>query len=232
VTRVRVPSSAWLVDLVLPSRCVCCGASGDALCASCRCSLRRVAEPRCARCGAPTVWPVARCRECAGRRLAFSSARAAVVYAGPARPLVAAWKEHGVRRIGVLAADLVAEALPRPAADVITHIPADPDRLLRRGHNPAERLGRELSRRWELPFAQLLLRRPSRSSSRQTELAREERARNVRGAFLAGAKPPPHVVLVDDVYTTGATVAAASSALRGAGARTVDVVTFARTVRL
>jgi ComF family protein len=155
-----------------------------------------------------------------------------VVYAGPVRPLVAAWKEHGVRRIAVLAADLVVEALARPAADVITHIPADPDRLLCRGHHPAERLARELSRRWETPFAQLLLRRASASHSRQAALAREERARNVRGAFVAGAKPPRHVLLVDDVYTTGATVAAAASALRGAGARTVDVVTFARTVRL
>jgi predicted amidophosphoribosyltransferase len=137
-----------------------------------------------------------------------------------------------VRRIAVLAADLVAEALPVPAADVITSIPADPDRLLRRGHHPAERLARELAGRWELPFAELLLRRGGAARPRQTELARADRARNVRGAFVAGAKPPGRVILVDDVYTTGATVAAAASALRSAGAGRVDVVTFARTVRL
>jgi len=54
----------------------------------------------------------------------------------------------------------------------------------------------------------------------------------VRGAFVAVAAPPRNVLLVDDVYTTGATVSAAATALRHAGARNVDVVTFARTVRL
>jgi len=155
-----------------------------------------------------------------------------VVYTGPARTLVSAWKEHGVRRIAVIAAELVVEALPVPAADVITHIPADPDRLLRRGHHPAERLARELARRWQLPFAQLLLRQGGPPRPRQRELARAERTRNARGAFVAAARPPGRVLLVDDVYTTGATVAAAASALRCAGARRVEVVTFARTERL
>jgi predicted amidophosphoribosyltransferase len=63
-------------------------------------------------------------------------------------------------------------------------------------------------------------------------LPRAERLRNARGAFIAVAEAPKRVVLVDDVYTTGATVSAAATALRKAGARRVDVVTFARTVRL
>jgi predicted amidophosphoribosyltransferase len=67
---------------------------------------------------------------------------------------------------------------------------------------------------------------------RQASLARDERLRNARGAFVAVAAPARHVVLVDDVYTTGATVAAAASALRRAGTETVEVVTFARTTRL
>jgi predicted amidophosphoribosyltransferase len=65
----------------------------------------------------------------------------------------------------------------------------------------------------------------------QRGLSREERRRNVRGSFAAVARPPAHVALVDDVYTTGATVAAAATELRRAGARSVHVVTFARTVR-
>ena len=186
----------------------------------------------CGRCGAPTLWPVERCRECAGRRLAFRRARAAVAYSGAAGKLVAAWKEHGLRRAGSLAAELVAERLDAPAADVITYIPPDPGRLLLRGHHPAERLARELARHWCLPHAGLLVRVGTSQSSRQTGLARADRLKNVRGAFVAVAAIPRSVVLVDDVYTTGATVSAAATALRRAGARDVDVVTFARTVRV
>ena len=186
----------------------------------------------CGRCGAPTLWPVERCRECAGRRLAFRRARAAVAYSGAARDLVAAWKERGLRRAAALAAELVVERLDAPAADVITYIPPDPARLLVRGHHPAGRLARELGERWCVPAAALLVRADAGSSTRQTDLTRADRLRNVRGAFVAVAAAPRDVLLVDDVYTTGATVSAAATALRYAGARNVDVVTFARTVRL
>ena len=183
----------------------------------------------CGRCGAPTLWPVERCRECAGRRIAFRRARAAVVYSGAARQVVAAWKEHGLRRAARLAAELVVEHVDAPAADVITYIPADPARLLVRGHHPAEQLARQLAGRWRLPAAALLVRTGAAPSVRQTGLPRADRLRNARGAFVSVAAIPPSVVLVDDVYTTGATVSAAATALRHAGARHVDVVTFART---
>ena len=202
------------------------------LCSACRRSLRPVGPVTCDRCGAPTLWPVERCRECAGRRLAFRRARAAVAYSGAARDLVAAWKEHGLRRAAALAAELVVERLDVSAVDVITYIPADPGRLLVRGYHPAERLARELATRWRAPHAQLLLRAGTAPAARQAGLARAERLQNVRGAFVAVAATPRRVLLVDDVYTTGATVSAAATALRRAGARDVEVVTFARTVRL
>jgi predicted amidophosphoribosyltransferase len=170
------------------------------------------------------------------------------VYAGPGRQLVRAWKERGLRPLAGLAADLVAEVVPRPAADVITYIPPDGDRSLRRGHQPAAELARELAHRWELDLQRLLDR--TRPVDRQAGLTRPERRRNVRGAFtgrVAAVHGPAGAlasgaqavaarrwgtaVLVDDVYTTGATVAAAASALRGAGIRRVHVVTFARAVR-
>jgi predicted amidophosphoribosyltransferase len=221
---------AWLIELVLPHRCVGCGAAADTLCGACRASVRPLSPPRCNRCGAPTEWPVERCRECAGRRIAFATARAATAYAGPGRALVRAWKEHGLRRVASLAADLVVDRVEPPAADVITSIPPDAVRQLRRGDHPAERLAGELARRWELPMAPLLRR--TGIAGRQTGLPLEERSRNVRGAFTgSGGEVPRRVVLVDDVYTTGATVSAAASALRAAGATRVDVVTFARTIR-
>jgi predicted amidophosphoribosyltransferase len=176
------------------------------------------------------AWPVSRCAECAGRKLAFESAHAAVCYTGVARGVVRAWKERGLRRLVPVAAALVCERVPRPAADVITYIPPDGDRSVKRGHHPALDLAQALGERWNLPVARLVDR--VRPVARQTELTRAERRRNVRGAFAAArARVPPVVVLVDDVYTTGATADAAARALRRAGAARVVVVTFARTVR-
>lgn len=214
----------------MPSHCVSCGSAGPLLCLQCRALLLPVSTPFCARCGAPTAWAVERCRECSGRRLAFASARAAVCYAGPARAVVRAWKEGGIRPLARIAAELVAAQVPRPpGATVITSIPPDGDRSRRRGHQPAEGLARELARHWELEPAALLTRR--RRVRRQTGLALDERRANVRGAFAAARAVHGTVVLVDDVYTTGATVGAAASALRAGGARAVHVVTFARAVR-
>jgi predicted amidophosphoribosyltransferase len=199
------------------------------VCEPCLAGLRRLSGPRCARCGTPTAWPVARCRECQGRRLAFASARSAVAYDATAKALVSAWKERGLRGLAEDAGVLVAEVVPRPRAYTITYVPPDADRALERGHHPAERLAQALEPRWQLPVVPLLERtRPARP---QRGLGLAERRANVRGGFRAVGGAPTRVVLVDDVYTSGATVAAAASALRTGGARQVDVITFARAVR-
>ena len=217
-----------LLDLFFPRRCVVCALPGATLCGGCAADLPVLSSPLCSRCGAPTAWPVERCRECSGRRLAFASARAAVEYDDAVRALVSAWKERGLRRIAGLAASIMTDVIPQPAAQLIAFVPADGDRSLTRGHHPPERLARELGRLWGLPVQPLVQRtRPLRP---QRGLSRVERRRNVRGAFR-GAPCRGRVLLVDDVYTTGSTVAAAASVLRAAGAASVDVVTFARAAR-
>ncbi|HET8652665.1 MAG TPA: double zinc ribbon domain-containing protein [Gaiellaceae bacterium] len=218
-----------LLDLVLPRRCVSCARLGENLCAGCRAALPFLLGTHCARCGAPTAWPVLRCRECAGRRLAFASARAAVAYQPPVPAVVGAWKERGLRGLAELAADAVCAVVACPAADGIAFVPADGDRSVRRGHHPAERLALELGRRWSLPVVRALGR--TRAPRPQRGLSLPARRRNVRGAFVARPRVPRRLVLVDDVYTTGSTATAAASALRKAGAVRVDVVTFARAVR-
>jgi predicted amidophosphoribosyltransferase len=216
-----------VLQLLLPQRCVACGELGEQLCPSCLAALPRLTGPRCERCGAPTAWPVRRCSECSGRRLAFESARAAVAYDAAVKALVAGWKERGLRRLVGVAAELVVEVVPRPAG-TLTFVPADAGRRGRRGHHTAERLAQELGRRWELPVERLVVR--TRRLERQRGLTLAERRRNVRGAFRA--RPAPRqVCLIDDVYTSGSTANAAASALRAAGARRVAVVTFARAVR-
>lgn len=218
------------MDIVFPRRCVACGAASDLLCPACHARLRVLRPPCCRLCGAPTRWPVDRCRECSGRRLGFTSARAAVLYDGPARALVRAWKERGVRRAAAFAAELVDAHVERPPADVITYIPPDPARQLHRAAHPAQGLAAELAARWQLAPGPQIAR--TRSTQRQAGLAHAERRRNVRGLFAVPvATTGVRVVLVDDVYTTGATAATAADALRRAGAVEVHVVAFARTPR-
>jgi predicted amidophosphoribosyltransferase len=218
-----------LLDAVFPRRCVVCAAPGEDLCPACQGGLVELRGPRCRLCGAPTAWPVARCRECSGRRLGFTRARSAVAYDEAARKLVGAWKERGLRTLAAVASELVAGSVARPPVYTLTFVPADADRRLRRGHNPAERLARELGRRWHLPVVPLLERASGIRAQRGLSLA--ERRRNVKGAFRSTGRSPPALALVDDVYTSGATVSAAAAALRGAGATHVEVVTFARAVR-
>ncbi len=216
-----------LLELLLPQRCVVCGRGGKQLCAPCRDELPRIEQPLCARCGAPTAWPVERCRECVGRRLAFATARAAVGYDDAARRLVHAWKERGLRRLAAEAAQLVVERLPPPSVETLTFVPSDRGRQLERGHNPAERLALELAALWELPCLPLLER--TRGGRQRGSSATERRT--VRGAFRASRSGPRTVAVIDDVYTTGATASAVSSALRAAGARRVEAIAFARALR-
>ena len=218
-----------MLDVLFPRRCIVCRRTGTQLCVACRDGLRRIPLPLCERCGAPTAWPVRRCGECAGRRLAFASARAAIVYDDAARALVRSWKERGLRSLAVVAADLVVRAVTCPAAAALVPVPPDPDRALERGEHPASALARELGRRWGIPLATPIARSGARP--RQAGLALAARRGNVRGTFLATVAAPPSVCLVDDVYTSGETVNAAASALRKAGARRIDVVSLARAVR-
>jgi predicted amidophosphoribosyltransferase len=217
-----------MLDLFLPQRCVVCGFRGTQLCEDCLRHLPRIGPPLCDRCGTPSAWPVRRCRECAGRRLAFTSARAAVHYDDAVRALVAGWKERALRRLAAAAVSVVIEVVPPPRADIVTFVPPDPDRGLKRGHHPPRQLAEQLAEHWDLPVAAPLRRR---AAKRQRGLSRAERRRNVAGVFSAKGAVPSSVALVDDVFTSGATANAASSALRKAGARRVEVVTFARVMR-
>lgn len=151
------------------------------------------------------------------------------MYDGSARPLVSAWKERGRRDLVPSFATLVAEVVVPPSADVVCFVPGDRERGRARGHVPAARLADALAGRWELPCARLLER--SGHATRQAGLPRAARRADVRGLFVARRAVHGRVVLVDDVYTTGATASACATALRRAGAGSVEVVCLARAVR-
>jgi predicted amidophosphoribosyltransferase len=219
-----------LLAVLLPGRCAVCDRPGDPLCADCRSAFVRLREPLCERCGSPGPWPVRRCAECAGRRIAFARARAAVVYDERARRFVREWKEHGRRRLADEAAAIVAGVVPHPQGlTALTYVPGDPERAWRRGDVGPRALAHALGEIWELPVHELLRR--TGAHPRQRGLALAERRRNVRGSVAATGASPGVVCLVDDVYTSGATADACASALRRAGASRVEVVTLARAVR-
>jgi ComF family protein len=168
---------------------------------------------------------------CAGWPAALTAVRSAVWLADGARDAVLALKYHGLPRI----ADDLAAAMPpvRVPADgpaVLVPIPLAPKRLRERGYNQSDVLAAALARRWHLPVACDLLARV-RETPTQTALTPETRLANVAGAFAA-RKGIRHstMILVDDVFTTGATLAEAARALEQAGARDVRGVTFARAI--
>ena len=218
-----------MLELLFPERCAVCSRPGSALCEPCRDALVRLSPPVCERCGSPGPWPVRRCAECSGRRLAFACARSAIVYDERARTLVRTWKEQGRRRLAEEAAALVAEVIPPPDIEALAHVPGDPERAWERGAVAPRGLAVALGRLWDVPAADLLRR--LHALPRQRGLGLAERRRNVRGSVTAAGAVPRLVCLVDDVYTSGATADACASALRRAGARRVEVVTLARAVR-
>jgi len=220
-----------LLDLLLPACCALCGRGGEPVCPACVRALPLLGGPACARCGKPTAMPVADCRECRGRRLGFEGAAAAVAFEGRGRDLVLRFKDGGLRGLAATSAGLVATVCPPPECDVLTWVPGDRWRTLRRGYHPAQELARGLAERWGVPARPLLAAAPLRRSQRGLDHA--ARRRNVRGAFRAdSALAGERVAVVDDVFTTGATLSACAAALRKGGAGPVSAVTLARVVRI
>ncbi len=221
----------WL----LPGECLVCHDPADAeagdtlICAPCRSRWQSLPEPQCLRCGQPLVAGIA-CRLCAAWPAGLEGIRSAVWLDDGARRAVHLLKYQGWWR--------VSEALAPPmrrccaSRDTITliPIPLGPARLRTRGYNQSAVLARALGALLGAPvFEAALLRQ--RETTTQTALTPEARAANLAGAFVARGKPPRHPVLVDDVFTTGATLAEAASALLAAGALRVSAVTFARARR-
>ena len=230
------------LDLLLPPQCLSCRqivAAPGTLCGACFAKLRFLSAPCCATCGLPFEFDPggadALCGSCIRERPAYDRARAVFRYDDASRGLVLAFK-HGDR---IDAAPAYARWLARAGdvliadADVIAPVPLHWTRLFHRRYNQSALLANALARLVGRPAAPDLLRRRRRTPS-QGGLGRVERMRNVRGAFalrtgwtVAGKR----ILLIDDVLTTGATVEACATALRKAGAVSVDVLTLARVVR-
>jgi ComF family protein len=230
-------------DAFFPQRCFGCGAIVDAagaLCPSCWHGFRFIAPPVCALCGQPFEYPVgdgAVCGACAKSPPQYDSARAALVYDDASRPLILAFK-HGDRTRYAAAFGkwmMRAGAACLREGTIVVPVPLRRWRLLRRRYNQSVLLAWALARETGCRVAPDLLIR-QRNTPPQGRLSRRARRRNVRSAFSvseAGMRlvAGQSVVLVDDVYTTGATVEACARTLKSAGAKDVHVLTLARVVR-
>ena len=212
--------------------CLVCreaGVDGMDLCPACRDALPWMPHA-CARCALPLPGGDPVCGACLRRPPPLDCAIAAFDYRFPVDRLLPRLKFHRDLAAGALLGNCLATATrdaDRPAA--LVPIPLHIARLRERGYDQALELASGLARRHRLPVHRDLLRRV-RATSAQSRLDAKARARNLRGAFAVDARGtmPRHVVLIDDVMTTGATLHAAARALRRAGVARIDAWVCAR----
>jgi ComF family protein len=201
-----------LLDIVLPPACGACGRMGRLLCDRCRSDLRPP-TPAGDRFFAPDAGVLI------GEALEL--ALAAFAYENVLRRLLQRLKYIGAARVAQPLAEAAAPALKAllslSGPGVLVPVPVHIVRRRERGYNQAELLARELAARARQPWLDLLER--PHATTKQHRLDRAGRLRNLRGAFVmrANARPPPTVIVVDDILTTSATLEACASVLREAG---------------
>jgi ComF family protein len=238
-----------LIDVILPRHCYHggqpIGSEGQgSFCGGCWSLIRLIKPPYCPCCGEPfqspltlTYSPEYRCGTCRKQPPAFDHARAIGRYEGPLQEAIHLLKYRG--KLGLaqpllqLAIAHIDAHFPGTAFDAIIPVPLHRERLMQREFNQAAALAKGLARHLDVPLLERVLVRV-RSTRPQVELSGRERRQNVRQAFAVtdvAALEDKQVLVVDDVFTTGATLAEVARTLKVAGAAQVDVFALARVVR-
>ncbi len=215
-----------IADLLYPPRCPVChgiAPAGRPICPGCVGRLPFVTGPRCRKCGKPAAAAGTLCRDCAEIPHAYDLGAGVFLYDAVMRKTVSWFKYKGRQEYGRILGRIMAEAarpfLIRWSPDVIVPVPVHRERRRRRGYNQAEILAESLSAATGIPAVPELLVRTVRTEAMKN-LSREERRRNTARAFAAPGRRemPGRVLIVDDIYTTGATVDGCAGALKAGGA--------------
>ena len=229
-----------LGTLCFPPHCAACRVTtepGVHLCTACAESAQRIEAPFCHCCSQPFEGAITQqftCSNCAGREVHFECAVAAYLSCGVVRDFIHSFKYNGQFHLRRPIADWLAQTLcdPRIAArpfDAFVPVPLHHIRFREREFNQAAEIAALVSKRCRIPVLHALKR--TRYTSTQTKLDRAERMENLRGAFRVrhtARVKERHIVLVDDVFTTGSTVEECSRVMLRAGAASVRVITVAR----
>jgi len=242
IARVATLARTLALDMLFPPRCLKCGGETDAtggLCADCWPKITFLTPPHCACCGQPFPYEVgegALCGACMQGAPNYERARAVFAYGEESRALVLSFKHadatHAAPSYGRWLARAGAELLAD--AELVVPVPLHRRRLFMRRYNQAALLAHAVGKIADRPVgADVLLR--VKATTPHVDMGRLARLRNVAGAFalhpawkerISGKR----ILLVDDVYTTGATVGGCAAVLKRGGARAVDVLTLARVV--
>ncbi len=232
-------------DLVYPHNCLICKKyfpgtnSSDSLCPECLNGIEPNRPPFCAKCSRFLSDDISQklCRECRHNQYYFDRAWAAIIYNKTAQQLIHLFKYQNKTVLRKTFAKLILNfsknySLNISQYDLLVPVPLHPTRQRERGFNQSELLCQILSKEFQVPVSLHNLRR-KRYSSKQALLSKKERWTNIRSAFTIGNPENfyhKNVIIVDDLFTTGATASEAAGVLKSAGAETVDVLTLAITV--
>jgi ComF family protein len=224
------------IDLIFPPRCnICKAKSGKIVCEACESKIKYLKPPICRICGEPKdkYFKGELCEDCAIEAPPFIIARSIALYEGPIKDTIHKFKFDGRTRLssflgGLMISYLGNGDIKMDIIDTVVPVPLSKNRVKQRGYNQSKLLAEEIAKHFSIKLDHVSLKK-IKDVTPQFELAREQRLTHVKGAFES-APVAGNILLIDDIYTTGATAKEASSALKSAGAKKVFVLTLARAV--
>ncbi len=206
------------------------------ICDGCMGKVKFIKSPMCRICGKPEdrFFAGDLCGDCGRGDVPFTMARSVVLYEGVIKEAIHKFKFEGKKALApslgrFLVSYLRDGEIPLEDIDIIVPLPLSMQRERQRGHNQSKLLAEEISGCCSINLDSTSFKK-IKDTAPQFELARKERLLNVKGAFNCAPLTGSNVLLIDDIYTTGATVSEASKALKASGAKSVYVLTLARTV--